>query len=74
MATRRYKASPGQTKDQVVDEVGLPTISNVVELTIDLAATTINTFGGTRAITRDEVRQCVEKILERILEHKWLPA
>ena len=73
MATRRFKLSPGESKVDVVDEVGAATNSDVVELTIDLAAL-VNEGGSTRPITRDEAIRCVEEIKNRIVEMNWPPA
>jgi hypothetical protein len=72
MATRRYKAKPGT--ELVVEEVGAAVNSHVVEITIDLATTTVNEGGSTRAIKKEEVLAQIEKIRQKIITGNWLPA
>jgi hypothetical protein len=75
MATRRYKLSPGNKYELMVEEVGLATVSNVVELTVDLATTTMNNVnGGTRQIQKEEVLEVLTKFKDHILAGKWPPA
>lgn len=74
MATRRYKVSPGQTAGQVVEEVGAPTNSNTVELTVDLANTIVTTTGGTRTISKEEVLLALDLITQKIINDEWPPA
>jgi hypothetical protein len=74
MATRRYKLSPGQTEFQVIEEAGIATVSNVVELTIDLGAaiTDGNAPGATRFIKKEEALMALEMFENWILTHDWL--
>lgn len=72
MATRRYKISPGMTEFQVIEEAGAAVNSNVVELTIDLAATDIvdgAESGALRSIKKQEMLDCIEKIYNHILSY-----
>lgn len=74
MATRRYKLNVGETADQVVSEAGAAVNSDAVELTIELAATTVGITGGTRTINQFEALECIERIKEHILRNQWPPA
>jgi hypothetical protein len=74
MATRRYKISVGENEHQIVEEAGAAVNSDAVELTVELATTTVNVPGGTRAITRDEVLLSLEKIRNHIVSKPWPPA
>lgn len=72
MATRRYKVSPGMTEFQVIEEAGAATNSNVVEVTVDLAATLITDgaeSGAQRAIKKQEMIDCLQKIMNHILSY-----
>lgn len=74
MATRRYKINPGEGEFSVVEEVGAAVNSDLVELTVELATTGVNTASGTRTISRDEVLDALEKISNHILKGNWPPA
>lgn len=75
MATRRYKISPGKNEFQIVEEVGAATNSDVVELTVDLANTLVNTTGGaTRTVSKEEVLLAIEKFENHIIKSQWPPA
>jgi len=74
MATRRYKLSVGKDEFAIVEEVGAATNSDTVELTVDLASTTVNTTGGTRTITKQEVLDILMKFENYILKSNWPPA
>lgn len=74
MATRRYKVSPGETIEQVISEVGAAVNSDPIELTVDLAATAVTTSSGTRAVTKAEVMEAIDKIKAAIFKENWLPA
>jgi len=63
MATRVYRANPGEQEYQVTDAAGAAT-TKLVELTVDFSATGV---GGTRRITENEVRDCVERILAAMM-------
>lgn len=74
MATRRYKLSVGQGEFSVVEEVGAAVNSDLVELTVELASTGVNTASGTRTIEKHEVLDCLEKIKNHIVKGNWPPA
>lgn len=74
MATRRYKINPGEGPNQVTEEAGAAVNSDAVELTVELATTTVNTASGTRAITKAEVINALEKIFDHIVKSNWPPA
>lgn len=74
MATRIYKVSPGQGEFSVTEAVGSPVASNLVELTVELASTGVNTASGTRIIDKHEVLECLEKIKNHIVKGNWPPA
>lgn len=74
MATRRYKISAGETEFSVTEEVGAATDSDTVELTVDLASTTTNANGTTRAITKHEVLMAIDMIKNHIIKGNWTPA
>ena len=74
MATRRYKLSAGETEFNVTEEVGAATNSDTVELTVDLATTAVNASGTTRAISKQEVLDALEKFENHILKGNWPPA
>lgn len=75
MATRRYKISPGQTEFQVIEEVGAATNSNVVELTVDMAALVAdaNSSPNPRTITREEILLALEQIGNHIISNIYPP-
>jgi hypothetical protein len=71
MATRRYGVRPGENEYEVTESVGAAVDSDTVELTVDLAA---GLDGSTRAISREEVVQALDKIRNHILRGSWPPA
>lgn len=74
MATRRYKISVGEGEFSVTEEVGAAVNSDAVELTVELATTTVNAASGTRGINKSEVLDCIEKIKNHITKGNWPPA
>lgn len=72
MATRRYKISIGEKQEAVVEEAGLATISDSVELTVDLG-TVVNGSAGARKPTKQEVLEAIEKLENYIVSHQWPP-
>jgi len=74
MATRRYKVSVGEGEFSVVEEAGAAVNSDIVELTVELAATAVNENGSTRIIKKSEVLDCVEKLKNHIIKGNWPPA
>lgn len=74
MATRRYKISPGEGEFAIVEEVGAATNSDPIELTVDLATTAVNVGASTRAVTKQEVLDALDKFKNHILKSNWLPA
>lgn len=70
MATRRYKLSVGPTEFAIVEEVGAATISDTVELTIDLVATAVNDSGGVqRGIKKEEAIQILEMFINHLTKN-----
>lgn len=67
MATRRYKISRGETEFQIVEEVGAATVSDDIELTIDLA--NLSTADG-----REEVLLALDMFKAHIINGNWPPA
>ena len=61
MATRRYSLNPETRMDQIVDAVGLATVTASIELTVDWA-TIISTYGLTSATAKSMVQMALEKI------------
>jgi anti-sigma28 factor (negative regulator of flagellin synthesis) len=74
MATRRYKISVGETYNSVTEEAGAAVNSDIVELTVELAATAVNTASGQRIVNKEEVLDAVEKIKAHIIKGNWPPA
>lgn len=69
MATRLYAFNPG---DLTVQEgVGAATSSRIINLTVDLAANTVNEGSGTRVISREEVFLALERLKRHIMENNW---
>ena len=64
MATRRYGLSRGETEYQVLESVGAATVSDSLEMTVDLAAN----------FSRAEVLQALRMIENWILTKNWPPA
>ena len=71
MATIRFMANPGNGVDMITEAVGSATASKCVEVTIDTAATIVNANGTTRALTRGEVLQCLENIMQALHRGSW---
>lgn len=74
MATRRFKVSPGEGEFSVVEEAGAAVNSDVVELTVELATTAVNTQATTRGVSKAEVLECIDKIKNHIIKANWPPA
>lgn len=74
MATRRYKLSVGEGEFSVVEEAGAAVNSDLVELTVELATTGVNTATGTRTISKAEVLELLTKIEGHIVKGNWPPA
>ena len=74
MATRRYKLSVGEGEFSVTEEAGAAVNSDIVELTVELADTAVNTASSTRQILKSEVLDCIEKIKNHIVKGNWPPA
>lgn len=64
MATRLYGTSRGKTEFQITDTVGSPTVSNDIELTVDLA----------KNLDKNDVLVKLQELTNYILEHNWPPA
>lgn len=75
MATRRYGLSVGEGEFSVTEGVGAATNADTVELTVDLAVTTVNLDGANqRAILKQEVLDILEKLKNHVLKGNWPPA
>ena len=74
MATRRYKLSVGEGEFSVTEEAGAAVNSDIVELTVELASTAVNTDSSTRQVLKSEVLDCIEKIKNHIVKGNWPPA
>jgi hypothetical protein len=64
MATRRYSIERGDSYNDVVEAVGLATVTKEIEVTVDLA--TIN--------NKQQVLQGLEEIKKHIMKGGWPPA
>ncbi len=71
MATRRFKFSPGDPL--VVEEAGAAVNSDLVELTVECASTGITAGAATRQISRVEVIESLQKILDHVAVCAWPP-
>jgi len=74
MATRRFGISVGEGEFAVTEAVGAAVSSDTVEVTVDLATTTVNEGASTRAIKKQEVLIALEKIKNHVLKANWPPA
>ena len=70
MATVRWSIFPGATEGQITQATGAATVTNNIELTVDLG----NTMdGATRVISREEVLHSLQRLRDYILDHPWTP-
>jgi hypothetical protein len=70
MATVRWSIFPGATEGQVTQAVGAATVTNNIELTVDMG----NTMDGTtRVISREEVLLALQRLRDYIVDHPWTP-
>lgn len=75
MATRVFRVNPGEqmeatgTTGGVTEAAGAAT-TKLVEVTVDCSTTGV---GGTRVITRDEVLEGLEEIIDYIQRVQWPP-
>lgn len=79
MATRLYGLSPGETPGvagtvAIAEGAGSATSADSVEVTIDLATTTVHTAATTRGMTQDEALECLQRIMDHIAKGNWPPA
>lgn len=74
MATRLYGISVGEAANVVTEGAGSAVAADKVELTVELATTAVGEGASTRAITKAEVLDCVEKIKQHIIKGNWPPA
>ncbi len=63
MATVRFSVYPTAQEFQITQAVGAATVTNNVELTVDLGTTM---DGGTRVISKEEVLLCLERLVDYI--------
>lgn len=69
MATRRYSIEVGQNEYQVTEAVGAATVTNSMEVTIDLAVVTAASDRGKQAVL-----MALQDISNYILRGNWPPA
>ena len=75
MATRLFSIPVGGTVEQVVQAVGSATVTDPIELTVDLSTAIVTEgVGGTRAIKCEEVILALENMAQYILKQNWPPA
>lgn len=74
MATRIYGVSVGDKANEVTEGVGSAVAADTVEVTVDLAATTVNTNSGQRAITKEEFVNGLKLIIDHVVKGNWPPA
>lgn len=74
MATRRFGISVGEGEFSVTEGVGAAVNADTVEVTVDLAATTVNEGSGQRAIKKQEVIEALEKLMNHVIKSNWPPA
>lgn len=74
MATRRYGLSAGENLEAVTEAVGAAVASDTVELTVDLATTTVKEGSTTRAILKEEVLLVLNLLEQYITRSNWPPA
>lgn len=67
MATRYYAFNPGNNLETIVESVGAPNSSAVVELSIDLSTTKVTDSGSTRAILKSEVMIALDLFMQQII-------
>lgn len=75
MATRRYGISVGQAEEEVTEGEGAAVDADLVEVTVELDADEITVDGvTTRAISKAEVLDSLDKIKNHIIKSNWPPA
>jgi len=74
MATRLYGISVGEGEFSVTEGVGSAVAADTVEITVELAATAVNTATGQRTIEKQEVLDALDKIKNHIIKGNWPPA
>jgi hypothetical protein len=67
MATRYYAFNPGNHLEDIIESVGAPNSSAVVELSIDLSTSKVTEFGTTRAILKSEVMIALDLFMQQIV-------
>lgn len=73
MATRRFSVAVGSGADNsaVTEAVGSATATTAIELTVDLANVLT---GSTTPLTRQDVLQALQTLVDYITEVQWPPA
>jgi len=66
LATRRYSIAKGQREQDIVEAAGAATATSSMEFTFDLAVSP--------ALTRQDVLDGLEKIMDYIITNKFPPA
>lgn len=73
MATRRYKITPGEPLESVTEEAGAAVNSDVVELTVEMAASVYDEDGNPRVVEKQEVIEAIDKLKAHIVKSQWPP-
>ncbi len=78
MATRLYGITIGEDEFAITEGAGSAMAADDVELTVDIGSTVIATTGAagatTRAVSKSEVLDAIEKIKNHIIKSNWPPA
>lgn len=74
MATRRFGLSVGKTEFSINEAAGAATVTDNIEITVDLANTIVTDNGVTRTVSREEVILALEQLMNYIVKVKWPPA
>lgn len=69
MATRRYGLSAGETEFQVTEAVGAAVAADSIELTVDLAGTSLTGADG-----KHRVIMALDMLKAHIIKGNWPPA
>lgn len=74
MATILYSIAPGGDEFSIRTYVGSAVAHTTIELTVDLAATTVNKdVSGQRCVLKSEVLQALDKLKAYIASNAWNP-
>ncbi len=74
MATRLYAMTANGAMETVIEGVGVANSAGIINLSIDLATSVADGAGGTRAITKAEVIEGLDVLMQYIVRSNWTPA